>query len=75
MSIMVKNMKNKKHVVEGGFANSVFVESDSDADVNESIENNMTWWPHLKNVFDAVWPLFLYAGLVLVLLLYAWLIN
>lgn len=66
-------MKPQKHIVEGGLADSVFVESDADTD--ETVANEAAWWLHLRNVFNAVWPLFLYAGLVFGLLLYAWLMN
>ena len=66
-------MKNSKQFVEGGFTDSVFVESDAGTD--ETAANETAWWTHLKNVFNAIWPLFLYAGLIFVLLLYAWLMN
>ena len=32
--------------------------------------DEVNWLVHLKNVFSAIWPLFLYAGMVLLLLFY-----
>ena len=37
---------------------------------NERAHHDANWAIHLKNVFSAMWPLFLYSGIVLLLLVY-----
>lgn len=37
---------------------------------NERAQHDANWAIHLKNVFSAMWPLFLYSGIVLLLLVY-----
>jgi len=54
------------------FANEVFADWEEDwlDKTNGRAHRDDNWLVHLKNVFSAIWPLFLYSGIVLLLLLY-----
>ena len=55
-------------------ADEVFVdwEENLPGKTNGRAHDDNTWLVHFKNVFSAIWPLFMYIGIVLLLLLYLW---
>ncbi|MGH7455570.1 MAG: hypothetical protein ACRENG_29720 [bacterium] len=61
----------KKYLADDASVNSVFPIAKLIANANERAEDDESWLIPLKNFFSAVWPLFLYVGLLL--LLHAWL--